>query len=178
MEQKYADILICRTGQGDMAAFEELYNGLSRKVYAFVMTIVKNPAAAEDIMQDTFVRVYNAASEFKGSGSGVSWIMRIARNLAYNTLSRRQAEPEENIDAEKSLNDTESNVLERIVIEQAMETLDENERQIITLHAVVGLRLHEIAQIVNQPLGTVKWRHSAALKKLRNILDESEAKQR
>ena len=111
MEQKYADILICRTGQGDMAAFEELYNGLSRKVYAFVMTIVKNPSAAEDIMQDTFVRVYNAASEFKGGGSGVSWIMRIARNLAYNTLSRRQAEPEENIDAEKSSNDTERKTL-------------------------------------------------------------------
>ena len=178
MEQKYADILICRTGQGDMTAFEELYNQLSRKVYAFAMTIVKNSAVAEDIMQETFVRVYNAASDFKGSGSGVSWIMRIARNLAYNALSRRQAEPEENIDTEKSSDNTECSVIERIAVEEAMDTLDENERQIITLHAVVGMRLHEIAQIMDQPLGTVKWRHSAALKKLRNILDESEAKQR
>lgn len=177
MEQKYADILICRTGQGDMTAFEELYNELSRKVYAFVMTIVKNPAAAEDIMQDTFVRVYNAAADFKGSGSGISWIMRIARNLAYNTLARKQAEPEEKIDSEKTSDSTENNVVERIVIQQAMKSLDDNERQIITLHAVVGMKLHEIAKIMEQPLGTVKWRHSAALKKLRNILEESEAKQ-
>lgn len=177
MEQKYADILICRTGQGDMAAFEELYSQLSRKVYAFVMTIVKNPASAEDIMQDTFVRVYNAAADFKGSGCGVSWIMRIARNLAYNTLARKQTDSEEKIDAEKASDSTENNVLNRVVIQQAMQSLDDNERQIITLHAVVGMKLHEIAQIMEQPLGTIKWRHSSALKKLRNILDESEAKQ-
>ena len=178
MDNRTADLLIRQTGQGDMNAFEQLYSGLSRAVYSFALSIVRDSAAAEDVMQDTFVRVYNAASGFTASGAGVAWIMRIARNLAMTLVSARKFEPEDKIDEERSYTGTESSVVDRLMLEQAMETLTDAERQIITLHAS-GLKLNEIARITDEPLGTVKWRHSEALKKLkRSLSDEKEVSRR
>ena len=170
MDNSTADLLIFKTGQGDMAAFEQLYNELSKSVYAFALSIVKNPAAAEDIMQDTFVRIFNAASGFRGGGKGIAWIMRIAHNLAISYVTAKTAEPEEKIDEEKSYNDTEASASDKIDIDAALGSLNEAERKIIILHAVSGLKLNEIAEILGEPLGTIKWRHSAALKKLKEKL--------
>ncbi len=172
MDNKTADLLIRKTGQGDMNAFEQLYNELSKGVYALALSIVKNKSAAEDIMQDTFVRVYNAASGFNSSGAGVAWIMRIARNLSITAVSARISEPEEKIDEEKSYIGTEASAVDRLMLENALQALNDNERRIITLHAVTGLKLNEIANILDEPLGTIKWRHSEAMKKLRKSLGE------
>ena len=164
---------------GDMQAFEQLYNELSKNVYAFALSIVREKTAAEDIMQDTFVRVYNAASGFTAGGTGIAWIMRIARNLAMTAVTARKTEPEERIDEEKSYSGTESQAVTRLAIEDAMKVLNETERQIITLHAVSGMKLNEIAAIIDEPIGTVKWRHAEALKKLRRVLgEESEVSRR
>ncbi len=171
MDNRRADELIRMVGQGDMTALEELYNSLSRGVYALVMTIVKNTSAAEDIMQDTFVRVYNAAPDFKANGAGVAWIMRIARNLALNAVTAKKILPEDSLAAMPSSVTAENSAIDRVMINRALDKLTEQEREIVTLHAVVGMTLGEIAKLTDQPLGTVKWRHSAALKKLRSYLD-------
>jgi len=172
MENRRADELIRRIGHGDMQALEELYKDLSRAVYGFVFSIVKNRTAAEDIMQDTFVRVYNAASAFRASGSGVSWVMRIAHNLSINAVKKKSTE--EFADLQKTAEDTANTAIDRTLINSALEKLSETERKIVVLHAVSGLTLSEIALVLDEPLGTVKWRHAAALGKMRKILKESE----
>ena len=70
MDNKTADRLILALAGGDMSALEALYSELAPVVYAFANSIVKNDTAAQDIMQDTFVRVYNSASSFKATGFG------------------------------------------------------------------------------------------------------------
>lgn len=173
MDNRTADRLIEKTGQGDKTAFEELYNGLSKAVYAFAYSILKNEAAAQDVMQDTFVRVYRHSASFKPSGSGVAWIMRIAKNLCVTAASKPITEPVERIDTSgKRAPSAEESALGKTNISAALDCLSDDERRIITLHAVTGLTLKEIARIVDEPLGTVKWRHSQALKKMKRLLGE------
>ena len=174
MDNKTADGLICKIGQGDMSALEELYNALSRGVYAFALSIVRDTSAAEDIMQDTFVRVYNAAPCFRAGGAGVSWVMRIAHNLAINAVKAHPVQPEDQIDIFRSFSGAESSAVDRVMINAALDSLSETERKIVVLHAVMGMKLNEISEIINEPLGTVKWRHSAAVRKLRKMLSDAE----
>lgn len=171
MDNNTADALILRISQGDMSALEELYNGLSRGVYAFALSIVRDKTMAEDIMQDTFVRVFSAASAFHAKGTGISWVMRIAHNLAINSVKTRSCVPENESEKNAPTADTEGAAVERVMIKNALDRLDDAEREIVALHSVVGLTLAEISQIVGQPLGTVKWRHATALKKLRKMLE-------
>jgi len=175
IDNKAADALICAVAKGDMTALETLYTELAPQVYAFARSIVKDDAAAQDIMQDTFVRVYNSASGFKPTGYGRAWIMRIARNLAINALSRYdRTEPEEAI-ADLPAGDSTSETAEaRVMISKAMSMLSDAEREVITLHAVSGLKLDLIAKILEEPLGTVKWRHAQALKKIRAAMAAGE----
>ncbi len=172
MDNIAVDALILRVAAGDMSALEELYNGLADMVYGFAMTIVKNPAVAEDIRQDVFVKIYNGAGSFKSSGFGKSWIMMITRNLSLNAVSRGVTEPEDALVNMQSGDNTEQSAIINLTLRRALERLSDDERRIVTLHALSGLRLNQIADIMDMPLGTVKWKHSKALKQLKSEFGE------
>ena len=174
MDNSAVDRLILRIAQNDMAALEELYNGMSQSVFAFVMVMVKNPAVAEDVMQDTFVRLYYGAARFMANGFGKAWIMRIARNLALNALTRGVVTEEPELAESPSSENTEDNAITNVMLAQAMQKLSDDERQVLTLHAVAGMKLQEIASALDEPLGTIKWRHASALKKVRKYIGEGD----
>lgn len=175
IDNKAADALICAIAKGDMTALGTLYSELAPGVFAFARSIVKDDAAAQDIMQDTFVRVHNSAAAFRPSGFGKAWIMQIARNLALNALKRYdRSEPEEAIADMSSPDSTSETAEARVMIAQALDSLNDDEREIVTLHAVSGLKLDMIAKILEQPLGTVKWLHAQALKKIRAVMASGE----
>lgn len=171
IDNKAADKLICDIAGGDMSALETLYRGLAPGVFAFARSIVRDDALAQDIMQDTFVRVYNSAGSFRPRGLGKAWVMQIARNLALDALTRRTAsEPEEVIGERPAGDSTEDSAEARVMIGHALSVLTDAEREVIVLHAVSGLKLEEIARITGEPLGTVKWRRSRAMKKIRTAM--------
>ena len=173
MDSKAADALIVRVSRGDMSALEELYNEFSRAVYAYAMTIVNDRDTAEDIMQDVFVKVYRCSSGFVPQGLGKAWIMRIARNLSLNAVTRRREEgTEEELETLRAPDRPEDHAVLRVALDGAMKSLSDDERQIVTLHAVSDMTLSDIAKTLGQPLGTVKWKHAAALKKLRGAVDD------
>lgn len=173
MDNITADELIVRTAGGDMAALERLYREMFRPVYAFVMTIVRDAHTAEDITQDVFVKVYTGASDFSPNGFGRAWMMRIARNLALNAVSRRrETEGEEALEGLRAPDRPEDSAIARLALRQAMRELTDDERRIITLHAAAGMKLAEIAEALEQPLGTIKWKHASALKKLRGAVGD------
>ena len=175
LDNKAADALICAVGRGDMTALETLYSQLALAVFAFARSIVKDEALAQDIMQDTFVRVHNSAAAFTPSGLGKAWIIQIARNLALNALRRYDRSCPEEAAAETAAPDSTAETAEaKLMINHALESLNDAEREIVTLHAVSGLKLDAIARVLNQPLGTVKWRHSQALKKIRAAMAAGE----
>lgn len=175
IDNKRADALICAVAKGDNGALEELYCEMAPSVYAFARSIIKNDAAAQDIMQDTFVRVFNSAAGFSSKGFGKAWIMQIARNLSLNFLSRcDRFLPDDAVPEKASYESTEETAEARVMIQKALETLADDERQIVMLHSVSGMKLEEIADILDEPLGTVKWRHSKAMKKIRAAMSAGE----
>ena len=87
------DSLILRVAQGDTQAFSELYLRVHKAVYGFALSIVKNQHDAEDVMQDTFLKVDAAAGSYQSKGKPMAWVLTIARNLALEKLRERRDVP-------------------------------------------------------------------------------------
>ncbi len=177
MESHEFDILITRVATGDTDSLEQLYNACAKGVYALAYSFVKNHAVAEDIMQDTFVRVWSSAADFNSVGSGKAWIYRIARNLSINAVTRNRADSldaltEKNGDRLADDTSAEDTAVNSHAIDRAIAALSSKEREVIILHSISGFTLYEIASLLSVPIGTIKWRHAQALKKLRSLLSD------
>ena len=176
---KLDEELIIRIAHDDLSAFEELYRLTDQTVYAFILSILKNPHDAQDIMQDTYVKIRASAHLYQKQGKPLAWIFTIARNLCLMKLRTATRT------ADTSLEDLEdSNYLatsdhktseDRIVLQAALNILAEEERQIVILHAVSGLKHHEIANSLGMPLSTVLSKYNRSLKKLKKYLIEKES---
>lgn len=172
LDQQTADQWILAIADGDMHALEALYNAMYREIYGYLLSVVGNTQAAEDLAQDTFLRVYKYAPKFVPTGCGKSWVYKIAGRLALTYFKKnknRSAEVDLTNDL-RSADNAEERAVNAQVLSEAMRQLPSEERQIISLHALSGLTLAEVADILGQPLGTVKWRHAQGLKKLRKML--------
>lgn len=174
--QTELDKYLSRIAAGERAALGELYSATSKSVYGFVLSIVKNATDAEDALQDTYVKIWSAAESYRSQGKPMAWIFTIARNNATSLLreSGKTTElPEEDWSSAFACNPSVSSD-DRMVLKAAMSRLADDERQIIMLHAVSGLKHIEIAKIIKLPLSTVLSKYSRARKKLQKILEEGE----
>ncbi|MGM9973392.1 MAG: RNA polymerase sigma factor [Clostridiaceae bacterium] len=167
---KIDETLIKRIGQDDKNAFRDFYALTERTLYGYILSLVKNPEDTLDILHDTYIKIRASAHLYKPMGKPLAWIFTIARNLSMTKLSRdTRTSGELPMGMENSL--TFSYVTDpedRLVLESALSILEEDERTIIILHAVSGLRFSEIAQNLSKPISTVMSRYHRALKKLRN----------
>ena len=146
-------------------------------VFGYAMSIVGNAADAEDVMHDAFIRAYQSAVSYQPRGKPLAWLLVIVRNLAYNKIRQRSHTAPLCENEEPKSVAGESGALDRIVVGLAMEILDSEERQIVVLHALAGLKHREIAQILQLPQGTVMSKYHRALGKLRRELEgKGEAK--
>lgn len=172
MEHKLADELIESIAHGDMGALETLYYHMYREIYLYLLSMVQNKNDAEDLAQDTFMRVYKYAPNFTPQGKGKSWVYKIANHVALTYLKNNSRK---NNTAEEISVDfgPEESAINSQALAAAISKISDSERQVVIMHAVSGLTLGEIAEITQLPLGTVKWKHSNALKKLRKILGEN-----
>ena len=164
--------LIVRMASNDGAAFRELYQQTSGVVYGFAMSILLNKHDAEDVMHDTFIKIYSSAVTYKPSGNPMAWILTIVRNLCLNRIRAGKVceELSEYDDLAGSLNDSDA-MLDRMVLETAMNVLDAEERQIVILHAMTGFKHREIAEILDLPTGTILSKYNRALKKMRKEME-------
>ena len=164
--------LLLQVGRGDREAFAQLY-GLTRgAVYALALSLLRDAHEAQDVAQDVFVRVWEGAPAYCPQGSPMAWLLTIARNLALARLRRgvRQVE----------LGEEEWNAIpaqapgispeDRQLLQQALAGLGEEERQIVLLHAVAGLKHREIARLLEKPLSTVLSKYHRGLKKLKALM--------
>lgn len=172
--------LILRMANGDGHAFTELYQLTSGAVYGFALSILRNREDAEDVMHDAFIKTYTGAVTYKPTGKPLAWILTIVRNLAYNKI--RAGKVSEDLSGydwktDTAYHDDEADrITDRMVLAQAMNVLDFEERQIFILHAATGLKHREIAEILDLPTGTVLSKYSRAVKKMRKHLEENGGK--
>ncbi len=164
--------------QGDKVALEKLYHETRTAVYAFSLSITKNPADSEDVLQETYLKIWANAENYKTKGSPMAWILTIAKNLSLMKLREKKRhqdmEPEE-WDMNFHLPDTVGTIDDRHLLEAALNLLSEEERKIILLHAVSGLKHREIAELLDMALATVLSKYHRGLKKLRKYIEGVEA---
>lgn len=167
--------LIIRMADGDGSAFRDLYQQTAGVVYGFAMSILRNKHDAEDVMHDSFIRIYSSAVTYKPTGKPMAWILTIVRNLCYNRIRAGKVceDLAEYDDLFGGPDDSEA-VLDRMVLETAMKILDPEERQIVVLHAMTGFRHREIAEILELPTGTVLSKYNRALKKMKKEIEGKE----
>lgn len=176
---KLDENLIVRIAKDDMLALEELYRLTDQTVYAFILSILKNPHDAQDVMQDTYVKIRTSAHLYKKQGKPLAWIFTIARNLCLMKLRTAGKTSDTSLD---ELEDShyfasldQNHAEDRMVLKAALEILSEEDRQIVILHAVSGLKHHEISKSLGIPLSTVLSKYNRSLKKLKKYLIEKES---
>lgn len=153
---------------GDKEAFSSLYMATSTAIYAFLLGYVKNPEDAKDLMQDTYIKIRSAAGIYEPYGKPLAWIYTIAKNLALMKLRKDSAHPQQELDESSSIiSNTASQAETHILLKQAMQVLSEEDYEIVTLHAISGMKHREIAELMNLSLTATLNRYNRALKKLK-----------
>ena len=165
--------LIWKIAQGDREALAALYSVCRSSVYGFAMSILKDRGDAEDVLQDVFVKVWQSASGYQAQGKPMAWLLTITKNFSTSILRSRGrvSELPEDLPAEGGSVRSDN----KIVLSAAMSVLAGDERQIVMLHAVSGMRHREIAQLLSLPLSTVLSKYNRAKKKLQREIQGGEA---
>ena len=169
--------MIGRMSSGDVSAMGELYELIQTDVYAYALSKTANKENAEDITHDTFVQVWKNAAVYKSYGKPLAWIFTIEMNLIRKQFNRNQRfmPLDDSIDIEDSDSDFTQSVINNEFLRQLLQTLNEEEREIISLHIVSGLKHREISELLGKPLSTVLSRYNRAIKKLQvQIIDKEE----
>ena len=181
------EALIAQHTEGDASAFAELTERYLKEVYSFAVRLVGNQHAAEDITQDTFVKVWKSIGTYNVATSRFkTWLLRIARNTAIDYLRRKKSLVFSDFDTDEgntltdSIPDTEiladdafAKQEDAEALGRAMEQLSTKQREILTLHYTNDLTFEEIGELLGEPGNTVKSRHRRALLALRDILHQN-----
>lgn len=160
------------------AAFVRRFQG---RVYGLALTIVRQPAVAEEVAQETFVRVYRHAGNYDARKGRVStWLLSIARNLAIDVTRMRRFDPvdpdilaaELSIDSQSpGIDEMGVQPDERDRLRGAIRDLPEDQKSALVQAAYMGRTAREISDLDEVPLGTVKTRIRTAMSKLRSELE-------
>jgi RNA polymerase sigma-70 factor (ECF subfamily) len=184
-------VLVKRVQRGDKSAFDLLVRKYQHKVVKLVLRYVRNPAEAEDIAQEAFIKAYRALPQFRGDSAFYTWMYRIAINTAKNSLASRDrspiaydldlTDPEESHSVQTKLQDPDTPegmaLTEEIrgIVNSAIEALPEELKTAIVLRELDGLSYEEIAAAMECPVGTVRSRifraREAIDKRLREVFE-------
>ena len=175
---KNSEIEMCikNMAAGDKTDMAKLYELCKSAVFGYCLSILKNRQDSEDILQETFIRIFNASSCYKPNGNPMPWILTIAKNLCLMNIRDRK-KFKETTDEEwenMSFSDVMLNNDDRFVLSDLLSVLNDEERQIILLHATAGLKHREIAQLLGIGLSTALSKYNRALKKIKKHYERSE----
>ncbi len=182
--------LLARSGLGDRVAFATLYEKTSSHLFAVVLRISRDKGQAEDVLQEVYVNVWRSAQSFDAAQSQpLTWLTRIARNRAIDSLRRAQTQPqfetrfaneEEDNDVYDDKADDAPGPLDLLsqasdarALTDCMQDLSAPQRQSVALAFYDGLSHAEVAEKMGQPLGTVKSWVRRALASLKGCLESA-----
>ncbi len=163
--------LIPKIARGDIYALELLYKQQKTRVYRLILSMTGDSYLAEDITQETFLRVQEQAGTYRNDISETAWIVTIARNLTYDVLRRRSHELVNETSVSSAafvLPDTEEQ--SNLMFLDLIKDLLQPEKEIICLRILADLTWKEIGQITNQSADASRKRYMRSLEKLRSRL--------
>jgi RNA polymerase sigma-70 factor (ECF subfamily) len=164
-----------RLQAGDPNAFSDLYQMYRRRVFGIILKIVDSPTAAEDLVQESFLKLWRHSANLKVEYRLVGpWLMRVARNCALDyrkSNSHLRVEPIVSDHAVSTGFEEEAATWRRRSLQQAFLQLSAEQRQVIVMAFYQGLSQVEIAEQLGLPLGTIKGRVRLGLAKLRTAME-------
>jgi RNA polymerase sigma-70 factor, ECF subfamily len=172
-------LLVDRAAGGDRDAFDELVRRYQARIFNLARALTANGAEAEDLAQEAFVRAFRGIRRFRGDSSFRTWLYRIAVNVIYTHLGRRQQSGGVWQQAGSSAGEAaeladpgnfEDDLVRREAIDIALSALPEDQRIAVVLRDVEGFSYREIAEATGTPLGTVESRIFRARERLREAL--------
>jgi RNA polymerase sigma-70 factor (ECF subfamily) len=175
--------LLRRIGRGDRESFAQLYDRFSSAVFSAAFRIVNNQQAAEDVLQEVFLQVWEKAALYDPArGKPLTWAITLTRNKAIDRLRatqrrgrlqeslERDAGASEQFDGRSSFDAVD--LLEKgKLVAEAMRKLPPEQREALDLAFFSGLTQSEIAEHLKEPLGTIKARIRRGMLKLKSLLD-------
>jgi RNA polymerase sigma-70 factor (ECF subfamily) len=168
------DTAIVGLSGGDMEALKSIYDSCGHAVYSLAISLLHNHHAAEDAMQETFMKIWCGASSYKQGRRPMAWIMSIAHNVAVDSL-RKQSH--ESVSDQGNLPDSaqpvDRSAEDHLCIGHALELLPECDREIIVMRVLSGLSYREVCRILGIPPGTAAWKYARGIKKLRALLSDN-----
>lgn len=155
----------------DEAAFEKLYNKYNTLVYGIAFSILKNKQDAEDVVQTIFAKIYDIDTDKLPIQKEASWLYTTTKNEAITLLRKRDNNL--NIDSIYEI-ETSNNEIEEVISKDTynriISKLNEKEKEIISLKILVNLSFKEIANLLNEPTSTIKWRYYKGIHSLKILL--------
>lgn len=175
--------LLDRYRRGDAQAMDQLVDRHAGVLYAYVRRFLRDPALAEDLTQDVWLRVLRRSETFDGRSRFTTWLFTVTRNTCIDHLRRvnrrtpADAEPSGEAFALEELADPSPPIIEEVsrrelssLVEDAVEVLPEAQREIFLLREQTGLTFREIAEVLDLPRDTVKSRMRYALGHIRRFV--------
>jgi RNA polymerase sigma-70 factor (ECF subfamily) len=191
MQRDEADeVLMVAYQKGDVRAFEVLLTRHRRPVFNFILRYVQLRETAEDLLQETFLRVIKGAEAYQRQAKFTTWLYTIARNLCVDQSRRAKHRKAQSLDAPMNSSPESGTLLDvipaneipsdrqtvskelQVRMHDALTRLSEEQREVFLMREFLDMPFKDIAQIVGVPENTVKSRMRYALEKLRLELDE------
>lgn len=187
------EVLMLAYQEGDVRAFEVLLTRHRKPVFNFILRFVGSRELAEDLLQETFLRVIKGAARYERKAKFTTWLYTIARNLCVDQSRRAKHRKAQSLDAPMSKSGESGTLLDVVPgtnmpsdrvavskelhgkIHQALENLSEEQREVFLMREFLDMPFKQIADVVGVPENTVKSRMRYALEKLRLELDEYRA---
>lgn len=166
------DKFIKKFMNGDASAFDEIYNRTRKSVYYVALSILRDKALAEDVMQITYLRVLKNIQSYALGTNASAWIIKIAKNEAINMKKVRMRE--QSVDEYENLTLFGENEPDTYgeLIDLAKRLLADDEFSILMLVTACGYKRKEIGKMFDMPTPTVTWKYQNALLKIRNALEK------
>lgn len=175
--QEQLNRLLQALQEGESEALDGIYSLLGGRMFALAHGIVKNREDAEDIVNESFIKLVRGIKNYRVGTNGYAFVMRIVRNSAFDLLRRRKIRAEENIDAFFHLTDERYDarrIEQAVLLENAIASLTREERKMIYYRYYLDFTVREIARETGMSKSAVQRQTVAAEEKLRKILSEGQ----
>jgi RNA polymerase sigma-70 factor (ECF subfamily) len=160
--------------EGQRAAYEDVVEAHYASIYRLLLFLTRNASVAEDMTQEVFASAWAGLGDFRGEASLKTWLRRIAYNLFLDAQRRRRRDQVLAGRGSRISPESAPDPLSRLMADehlarmyQALEDIEDAERAVLLLHYLDGLSYREMARVLQQPAGTVKWMTHQALERLR-----------
>lgn len=175
MEKKELDGLFAALKRGDERAFEKIYIGTRKGIFAYLYSFTGDYQRTQDTLQDTYLKVRRSICGYREGSNPTAWLFSVARSVALSEIQRNNRVSSVDMsEYEPPECACEVDVGSGELIELIRDSLPPQDAKIVLLHILGGYKHKEIARLIDVPLGTVLWKYNRSIKRLKEILKEEE----